>query len=62
MVRLPKGKYTREFKIQAVRMARDEGLGNAETARRLSVSSKTIANWVKLVQGGPGYRKTERGQ
>jgi len=52
MVRLPKARYTREFKVQAVSMARDEGLGIAETARRLSISPKTIANWVKLVQEG----------
>ena len=47
MMRLPKGRYTREFKIHAVHMAKDEGLGIAETARRLSVSPKTIANWAR---------------
>jgi len=29
MARLPKARYTREFKIHAVSMARDEGLGIA---------------------------------
>jgi len=33
-------------------MAREGGLGIAETARGLSISAKTIANWVKLVQEG----------
>jgi len=52
MVRLPKARYTREFKVQAVSMARDAGIGIAETARRLSISPKTLANWVKLTQDG----------
>ena len=55
MARLPKARYTREFKIHAVSMARDEGLGIAETARRLSISPKTIANWVKLAQEGQDF-------
>ena len=57
MMRLPKGRYTREFKIHAVHMAKDEGLGIAETARGLSVSPKTIANWAKLAQQGRNFAK-----
>jgi transposase len=57
MARLPKGRYTREFKIQAVSMAKDEGFGVAETARRLSISPKTLANWVKLAQEGRNFAK-----
>ena len=57
MARLPKARYTREFKIHAVSMARDEGLGIAETARRLSISSKTIANWVKQAQEGQDFTR-----
>ena len=34
MARLPKARYTREFKVHAVRMARDEGTGIAEPGRR----------------------------
>ena len=57
MMRLPKARYTREFKVQAVSMARDEGLGIAETARRLSISPKTIANWVQLAQKGQDFAR-----
>ena len=57
MARLPRGRYTREFKIHAVSMAKDEGLGVAETARRLSISPKTIANWVTLAQEGRDFAK-----
>jgi Transposase. len=42
MARLSKTRYTREFKVHAVRMSKDEGLGIAETARRLSISPKTM--------------------
>ena len=57
MARLPRGRYTREFKIHAVSMAKDEGLGIAETARRLSISQQTIANWVKLAREGRDFAK-----
>jgi transposase len=57
MARLPRGRYTREFKIHAVSMAKDEGLGVAETARRLSISPKTIADWVKSAQEGRDFAK-----
>jgi|GEM_PF-1111009 Transposase and inactivated derivatives len=57
MARLPKARYTREFKVHAVRMSKDEGLGIAETAHRLSISTKTIANWVKLAQEGQDFAK-----
>ena len=33
------------------------GLGIAETARRLSISSKTITNWVKQAQEGQDFTK-----
>jgi len=61
MARLPKARYTREFKVHAVSMAKDEGLGIAETARRLSISPKTIANWVKLAQEGRDFAKQSAG-
>ena len=38
MARPPKARYTQEFTVRAVKMAIDDGLGVAETARRLSVS------------------------
>jgi Transposase. len=61
MARLPKARYTREFKVHAVGMARDEGLGVAETARRLSISPKTVANLGKVSARRPEFRETKRG-
>ena len=61
MGKIPRARYTSEFKVQAVAMAESDGLGIAETARRLSVSPKTLANWVKQFRSGasPAGRRVE---
>ena len=55
MVKAPRGRYTQELKQQAVSMVVDDGFGVAEAARRLSLCSKTLSNWVKQ------YRQDEQG-
>ena len=37
--------YTREFKLQALRMLADQGLSVAEVARRLGVGENCPRNW-----------------
>jgi transposase len=37
--------YTREFKLQAVRMLTDRGLSVAEVARQLGVGENCLRNW-----------------
>jgi transposase len=37
--------YTREFKLQALRMLTDQGLSVAEVARRLGVGENCRRNW-----------------
>jgi transposase len=37
--------YTREFKLQALRMMADQGLSLAEVARRLGVGENCLRNW-----------------
>jgi transposase len=37
--------YTREFKLQALRMIADQGLSVAEVARRLGVGENCLRNW-----------------
>jgi transposase len=44
---LPKQVYTTEFRAQAVLLVTRDRLSIAEAARRLSISLKTLANWVK---------------
>lgn len=37
--------YTREFKLQALRMLTEQGLSVAEVARRLGVGENCLRNW-----------------
>jgi transposase-like protein len=52
MEKLPRQVYTSEFRRQAVGMVFREGLGIAEASRRLSLSPKTLTNWVRRAKGG----------
>src|SRR5215207_726970 len=52
MEKLPRRVYTSEFRHQAVEMVTREGLGIAEASRRLSLSPKTLTNWVRRAKGG----------
>ncbi len=49
---LPKQVYTHEYRAQAVLLVTRAGLSSAAAARRLSMSLKTLANWVKRAKGG----------
>ena len=42
--------YTREFKLQALRMLSDQGLSVAEVARRLGVGENCLRNWRQAAQ------------
>jgi transposase len=45
--------YTREFKIQALRMMADQGLSVAEAARRLGVGENCLRSWrAAAAEGG----------
>ena len=49
-----RGKYTPEFKLQAVQMMTDQSLSVAEVARRLGVSESRLHDWKKAVrENGP---------
>ena len=52
MNRLPKAVYTKEFRDQAVKMVLADGLSASEVARRLSISMKTLANWIRFARSG----------
>jgi transposase len=52
MNRIPKAVYTKEFREEAVKLAMTEGVGVSEAARRLSISMKTLANWVRAGKAG----------
>ncbi|MFC1956650.1 IS3 family transposase, partial [Chloroflexota bacterium] len=52
MKRIPQGRYTREFREEAVKLVTEEQMSLPEAARRLSLPPSTITNWVKASKAG----------
>lgn len=52
MEKIPRRVYTKEFKEEAAQLVLRDGLGVTEAARRLSISMKTLANWVAVARHG----------
>jgi transposase len=52
MERLPRGRYTREFREEAVKLVTEEKLSLPEAGRRLNIAPSTIMNWVKAQKAG----------
>jgi transposase-like protein len=50
MKRIPKAVYTKEFREEALKLAMTDGVGVSEAARRVSISMKTLANWVRAAK------------
>ena len=49
---VPQGRYTREFRQEAVKLVIEEKLSWSKAARRLSLPTSTLGNWVKAYQDG----------
>ncbi len=49
---IPQGRYTREFRQEAVKLVTEEKPSLPEAARRLSVAPSTLAYWVKAYKSG----------
>jgi transposase len=49
---IPRGRYSKEFRIEAVKLITEEHLSLPEAGRRLSVAPSTIGNWVKAHKTG----------
>ena len=52
MERVPNGKYTREFREEAVKLVIEGGLSVPEAGRRLSLPPSTLNPWVKVYKSG----------
>ena len=52
MKRVPQGRYTREFRQEAVKLVMEEQLSLPEAGRRLSLPPSTLGYWVKLHKAG----------
>ena len=49
---IPNGRYTKEFREEAVKLVTEERLSLPEVGRRLSLAPTTIGNWVKASKSG----------
>ena len=49
---VPQGRYTKEFREEAVKLVTEEKLSLPEAGRRLSLAPSTIGNWVKAASVG----------
>jgi len=52
MQRIPYGKYTAEFREEAVKLVTEGGITASEAARRLSLPKSTMEKWVKISKEG----------
>ena len=48
---VPQGRYTREFRQEAVKLIMEEKLSFPEAGRRLSLAPSTLSYWVKAHLG-----------
>jgi len=49
---IPQGRYTKEYREEAVKMVLEGGMSLPEAARRLSLPPSTLGNWVKANKAG----------
>jgi transposase len=52
MEKLPKGVYTQEFRLQAVKLVLEQGLTMRLAAQQLMLLAKTLGGWVKAARAG----------
>ncbi|RJF92560.1 hypothetical protein D3871_28615 [Noviherbaspirillum saxi] len=50
MNRMPKARYTKEVREEAVKLA--EAVVASEASRRLSIPLKTLTNWLRISKAG----------
>jgi transposase len=50
--KIPHGRYSKEFREEAVRLVTEGGLSAVEASVRLSLPKSTLENWVRAAKGG----------
>ena len=55
-------KFTREFKLEAVRLIKDRGVSYAQASADLGVHPTQLRNWVKQLADDPQHAFPGRGQ
>ena len=49
---IPRGRYSKEFRIEAVKLITEDHLSLPEAGRRLNVVPSIIGNWIKAHKTG----------
>ena len=52
MERVPQGRYTKEFREEAVKMLTEGGLSVLEISKRLSLPKSTLERWIRVFKTG----------
>lgn len=52
MERGPKGLYTPEFRVEAVKLVESTGVSVARAAKQLSIPKSSLENWVRAARAG----------
>ena len=52
--KMERRKFSREFKLEAVKLVRDRGVSVAQAARDLDVHSNVLRKWVREAVSDPG--------
>lgn len=52
MKRIPNGRYTKEFRVESVKLVTEGGLSVPEAGRRLSLPPSTLNTWVRAHKSG----------
>ncbi len=52
MQRIPNGRYTKEFREEAVKLVIEGGFSAYEASHRLNVPKSTLENWVRAFSKG----------
>ena len=52
MEKIPYGKYSKEFREEAIKLVTEEKLGITQAARQLNIPPNTLDNWYRKYQAG----------
>lgn len=55
-------KFTREFKLEAVKLIKERGVGYTQASKDLGVHQTVLRNWVKEFSGDPQHPFPGHGQ
>jgi transposase len=59
---MARGIFSREFKVEAVRLVRERGVSVAQAARDLDLHENMLRRWVKELAGHPAQAFPGQGQ